>query len=585
MRLINTSTFQFREFPDERNVQYAILSHRWEDEEVMFQDWDWTPQNGLVKPRLMKGFYKIDKCCEQARKEGLEYAWVDTCCIDKKSSAELQEAINSMFRWYKGAEICYAYLSDVPTSSESQKLLVQSKWFTRGWTLQELVATKHLMFFSSLWSEIGPRDKFVNELKDITRIPRRILQRGFQGLEKDGVLIAQVMNWAKDRQTTRVEDRAYSLLGLFDVFMPMLYGEGERAFRRLQEELLKISGDQSIFAWTGVPPEGGLLAPSPSNFECELEAHTRIDVVRRRSSSVTSEGFTIEVDLRPWAPGIHLAVLNVWFWGPSRVSHRCIYLRDMNADGRFSRVTHGNSDLKTDFRPWIGFEDIRVVTVEHPEQSLKLYKNLQSPAAMFTIQLDSKWGVLERPKLQTSDLRTTVTSNETHIPMIAGRKGALALFDLSSPDLQVGRLRSIIIGIDWDFSIVYMLTTNSVVGGGHRWRHPSTNFKQYLDDEVPWVLQKESPSSFIELPSNDFSVSAVFGYHSSSLQTKSLQESDLGVRTEQRAGNCMMVINAGFTGSAGFDTLDALPDGLLCLKFEVGYPTRITVGKRYLSPY
>jgi hypothetical protein len=343
MRLINTSTYQFEEFPDERNVEYAILSHRWEEEEVLFQDWDWTPQKGLVKPRQLKGFYKIRKCCEEARHNGLKYAWVDTCCIDKKSSAELQEAINSMFRWYKSAKICYAYLSDVSTEPNATAELISSKWFTRGWTLQELIAPTQLTFFSHPWKCIGPRGKFKAQIQSSTRIPRRILNYGFRGLEEDNVLIAQAMNWAKDRQTTRVEDRAYSLLGIFGVFIPMLYGEGERSFIRLQAALLERSGDQSIFAWDGISSPCGLLAASPDNFRHAWEKSAKAFFPRCRPSSVTSEGVITEVVLSAWAPGIYHAELNFGVSIPPYLdlAKQCyIFLQRVDDAGRFARVRH-----------------------------------------------------------------------------------------------------------------------------------------------------------------------------------------------------------------------------------------------------
>jgi hypothetical protein len=133
MRLIKCDTFEFVEPPveDAKKFPYAILSHTWGEEEVSFQD-----MQSLSKAKTRTGFAKIQKCCKMAASRGLDYAWVDTCCIDKTSSAELQEAINSMFRWYQNADICYAYLADVRdelSPAEREQAFRNSKWFKRGW--------------------------------------------------------------------------------------------------------------------------------------------------------------------------------------------------------------------------------------------------------------------------------------------------------------------------------------------------------------------------------------------------------------------------------------------------------------------
>jgi hypothetical protein len=158
MRLLNTETFTLREFFGKNIPPYAILSHCWEEEEVTFRDLN--DGNG---PRLA-GYSKILGLCSEAKKDKLDWAWTDTCCIDKSSSTELTEAINSMFQWYRNADICYAYLSDVVEDSEQGdreegrqtiQLFSSSKWFTRGWTLQELLAPKEVRFFNSAWNICG----------------------------------------------------------------------------------------------------------------------------------------------------------------------------------------------------------------------------------------------------------------------------------------------------------------------------------------------------------------------------------------------------------------------------------------------
>lgn len=166
-----------------------------------------------------------------------------SCCIDKTSTAELSEAINSMFRWYRNAAVCYAYLADVEEISQ----LADSRWLTRGWTLQELVAPKDLRFYTTDWKYLGSKGdpQLLDSLSRATHIERSVLSTG----QFENVTIAKRMSWAAGRETTRVEDSAYCLLGIFDVNMPLLYGEGRKAFRRLQEEILKVSDDHTLFAW------------------------------------------------------------------------------------------------------------------------------------------------------------------------------------------------------------------------------------------------------------------------------------------------------------------------------------------------
>ena len=148
MRLLDTTTFELCEFFDRKIPPYAILSHTWGEGEVSFQELQ--SGDGVFK----RGYAKIRSCCESAASDGFEYAWVDTCCIDKTSSAELSEAINSMYRWYRFSDVCYVYLADVPANlgePDNQQALFKSKWVTRGWSLQELIAAPSITFFDSRW--------------------------------------------------------------------------------------------------------------------------------------------------------------------------------------------------------------------------------------------------------------------------------------------------------------------------------------------------------------------------------------------------------------------------------------------------
>lgn len=285
MRLLNTTRLEFQEVLSTgllRNMEYAILSHRWGDEEVSYEEFvlaqqvdehpDWWPssvQGQRVKEKA--GYTKITDFCSVAKKQyNLDWCWVDTCCIDKRSSAELSEAINSMWKWYEYSSACFVYMSDVkpapdPLASENDhawSTFRDSSWLTRCWTLQELLAPRFLCFFTRDWVEFGRmnrgsvhpyraaelRDRLVQETARATRIPEPFLTHSSHRW-LPGQSIAQRMNLAAGRRATRIEDVAYSLLGLFDINMPLLYGEGHKAFLRLQHEILRQTHDSSIFAW------------------------------------------------------------------------------------------------------------------------------------------------------------------------------------------------------------------------------------------------------------------------------------------------------------------------------------------------
>ncbi|KAG4434908.1 hypothetical protein IFR05_009606 [Cadophora sp. M221] len=252
MHLINTTTLTLHTFFDKAVPEYVILSHKWDEEEVTFQDF----QSG--RGAGMPGYVNIQGCCAKAKSGGWGYAWIDSCCIDKRSSAELSEAINSMFKWYERARLCYAYLSDVDEKLNDPTQLERSAWFMRGWTLQELLAPTIVIFVDRHWSDIGSKRSLGDCLSRITGIRDMWDCRS--------CCIAEKMSWAAHRRTTRIEDEAYSLMGLFDVNMPLLYGEGEKAFQRLQQEILKSSDDESIFAWYSMEENGTILASSPRSF-------------------------------------------------------------------------------------------------------------------------------------------------------------------------------------------------------------------------------------------------------------------------------------------------------------------------------
>ncbi|KAJ3005176.1 hypothetical protein NUW54_g4461 [Trametes sanguinea] len=244
MWLLSTRNLQLVYFNGPADVPggYAILSHVWQAKEQSFQDIkqlqpaEELEAQAYVSPdddRLFDERFcpKIRGCVRTARDYGLDWVWIDTCCIDKTSSAEIQEAINSMFRcgWRRIA----------PHSAKS-------KWFTRGWTLQELIAPMELIFMSTEWMFLGSKACLARLLEEITSVDAQILNF-YRKL--DDVSVARRMSWASTRQTTRLEDQAYSLLGIFGISMPTIYGEGEEAFRRLQEEIMKRSSDRTLLVW------------------------------------------------------------------------------------------------------------------------------------------------------------------------------------------------------------------------------------------------------------------------------------------------------------------------------------------------
>jgi Heterokaryon incompatibility protein (HET) len=227
----------------EKSWLTKLIQSQGEDGEVTFQD-----VADLSKARKKKGFSKILETCRLARTQGYDYTWIDTCCIDKSSSAELTEAINSMFNWYKQSAICYAFLYDLPAERETGRLdfvpsLSQCRWFTRGWTLQELVAPEKVEFYDQTWQIRGTRSSLQQELSSITGIDTDVI---VDSNLLTTIPVARRMSWAANRQTTRVEDLAYSLLGIFDVNLPLIYGEGPKAFIRLQEEIIKQHNDLSL---------------------------------------------------------------------------------------------------------------------------------------------------------------------------------------------------------------------------------------------------------------------------------------------------------------------------------------------------
>lgn len=309
MRLLNTTTLRLETF-DGEPPPYAILSHRWTEDELLFDD---VQQEGWELMLSTQGAEKTKKACRQALQDELEYLWIDTCCIDKSSSAELSEAINSMFVWYNEAVLCYAYLADVDATASGfftgidpsgmnfgmdglrsafanvgapKSGFEASAWFQRGWTLQELIAPETLIFYDRDWNPIGTRNDLDSLIFKITGIEEEDLSRfrpaastvaptcNYMQLQRadrsdsklrailDSYSVAARLSWAAKRKTTRTEDLAYSLLGLFNVNIPLLYGEGEKAFQRLLQEIVRQTGDPTVLVAYGRTP----FFQSPSSY-------------------------------------------------------------------------------------------------------------------------------------------------------------------------------------------------------------------------------------------------------------------------------------------------------------------------------
>lgn len=307
MRLLSTRpNLPVLEQPTSRPPPYAILSHTWGADEISFREAKALSEGGklTVADVNRAGWDKVFEACEVAERRGYGHLWIDTCCIDKTNSTELSEAINSMFRWYAEAEVCYAYLSDVPGEdhvAHRHSKFRASRWFTRGWTLQELLAPKEVHFYSMDWKFLGSKTDLKELVSSITGIPVEVLVGG--ECQAPARSIGEIFSWASRRNTTLPEDMAYSLLGLLDINLPLIYGEGPAAFMRVQEEVLRRHDDESIFAWEAPPSEAitrplsGLLSPSVAYFHAshrfvKPRIWTRLD---SQPVMMTNKGISVDL--------------------------------------------------------------------------------------------------------------------------------------------------------------------------------------------------------------------------------------------------------------------------------------------------
>ena len=338
MRLLHTPIFKLETFFNEELCSYVILLHTWgkEEEEISLQE---LQQEDIIillksikseivdgKPfqsfqNIKKGYLKIIGCALQAEKDGFEYIWCDTCCIDKTNSTELSKAISSMYLWYKG-RLCYAYLADFcytthRESVDEESAFTNSQWFSRGWTLQELIAPSNVVFFDKTWHLIGTKLGFKDSIAKKTGIDGKVLKGEDPALSS----IAKRMSWASQRKTTRIEDLAYCLMGLFGVNRPLIYGEKHKAFLHLQVEIMRNSEDHSLFTWKTqeIPSDSncGLLASSPKVFAesryINPVSHQNIsEYMSQTPFSMTNRGVSISLSMLQVKekPGVHFATLD-----------------------------------------------------------------------------------------------------------------------------------------------------------------------------------------------------------------------------------------------------------------------------------
>ncbi|OQV09933.1 hypothetical protein CLAIMM_14006 [Cladophialophora immunda] len=333
MRLLNTKTHLIEKFDDPSDAPrsgYAILSHTWilkPDKELELDEIRSAPTDA-AKASLVKGHPKTRETCKlaQAQTPVLSHVWIDTICIDQNSSSDKSEAINAMYRYYQDAKMCFTHLFDVdgrgmaltdpdprkPDTDDMKavrKEFSEARWFKRGWTLQELLAPPQLFFYDKNWKLLGSRSSLCNTIAGITRIELRVLQDAQLMWDCS---IAQRMSWAAGRKTRRPEDKAYSLMGIFGVNMPMIYGEGDRAFIRLQEEIIKVSDDHSLFAWSMSrdPNNSALLARSPDPFEGCTNITRQLLHTGNYPYSVTNRGISMQLSLAPFIPDVFIAPIN-----------------------------------------------------------------------------------------------------------------------------------------------------------------------------------------------------------------------------------------------------------------------------------
>jgi hypothetical protein len=311
MRLIHTEKREVHDFLDALSIpRYVALSYSWAADEVGRGD---LRDTSLASEKL--SLQKLKEFCREAGNLSFEWLWVDTVCVDRSSTAELSEAINSMFKWFRQSGACIVYLSDVDyvgNVQEQEKNIRQSRWMRRSWTLQELIAPKNMYFYAANWMMIGTKESLLPLLSEVTQVDKAVLENADHLSDYS---IGRIMSWAANRETRRVEDIAYSLLGLFGVSMPVIYGEGHTAFTRLQEKIFQRTDDATLFAWQSSNSNHmyrGLFAQSPFEF-AHFATRSNGTPLRIHGDVYFSHGgVTIESDFRVLAGVERDLVLLLW---------------------------------------------------------------------------------------------------------------------------------------------------------------------------------------------------------------------------------------------------------------------------------
>ena len=544
MRLLDTTTGEFVWVNDPRQRTYAILSHVWTqgpDGEQTYHDM-LILQAEVKSARiansalpadevLRRASPKIRNACVYALSDGLLLIWIDTCCIDKTSSAELSEAINSMYEWYGRATVCYPFLHDVDANEDPQKpesSFRRSRWHTRGWTLQELIAPAVVVFLSSTWCMVGGKHGLSKLLSEVTGVDADILTHS---RPLSAVSIAQRMCWASRRVTTRKEDEAYCLMGLFGIHIPVIYGEGSKAFLRLQEEILRQIPDQSIFLWFRRASSGSrqlgtpelydvgqhvLFASSPAQFHASthVKAIPKATFARRLGISelppttyiMTSEGMRVTLPLIPIAPSIDIAVLacegeDGQLLGLVLRQTKLAYVRCVGAPIENTSFLNRSADIITEHpseyihsfhlnHPRDTAPPGRLDTVQSVPMLTEVYIAHRPPLPYATVP-----PVLKHPHEPNPSFRMLLSRNcwfELY-RHLGYRANLVVLSPHPSPGVPSHLFTLFKEGADWRMAVEFM-TTTCALAGADSWSSLSATVKLHGRMTIQnWIGENDSP--------------------------------------------------------------------------------------------
>jgi hypothetical protein len=396
-----------------RNLQYAMLSHRWEGREPLLQD---IQGKSVYESELdsVCGMTKLRSFCRTARGAGHNWAWSDTCCIDKTNNVELHESVNSMFVWYHHSALTIIYLSDVPPSSKSGALAM-SAWNMRGWTFQEFVAPKVILFYQSNWTlyldDRTPNHKdsipIMQELKNATGIDRSAVVTFRPSMHG----AREKLHWASTRLTTRQEDIAYSLFGIFGVRLTLDYGEKQdNALGRLLQEIVARSGDITGLDWVGKSSVfNSCLPASITSYEappCQLPSLPE-DEIQSLASSLRK---TVTVDFAS-----NLST-QLWNMSAPRFATQRLYLPCIAFDVREVRRVRSPA-LETHFKYRVKAEGLRDLFITTDETLLQFWPARPTERKFILVR---PWdlSLLELPEFvefeERSDFGDDTESEEDH---------------------------------------------------------------------------------------------------------------------------------------------------------------------------